>query len=140
MMNKKKQTGMNSLMLLFVLASFGFFLTCFLKVGPAYLDNYYIVAALKDLAKEHPDDLAQLSKAEIRAELGKFYTINNVRGDAAKALDVERRQEKTIIKVAYETRVEFIANVDVVVKFNNVLDSSRPDECCTAGDEKSAKQ
>ena|SRR5688572_11203381 len=139
-MNKNKQAGMNSLLLLFILASFGFFLTCFFKVGPLYLDNRFIVSALKDLAEQHPDDLAELSKATIRQELSKFYTINNVRGEAAKALEVDRRQEKTIITVAYETRVPFIANIDVVVKFNNVLDSSQPDECCSASEEKSAKK
>lgn len=131
---------MNSLLLLFILVSFGFFLTCFFKVGPPYLDNRFIVSALKDLAEQHPDDLAQLSKATIRQELSKFYTINNVRGEASKALEVDRRQDKTIITVAYETRVPFIANVDVVVKFNNVLDSSRPDECCSVSEEKSAKK
>ena len=131
---------MNSLLLLFVLASFGFFLTCFFKVGPAYLDNHYIVAALRDLAEEHPDDLAHLSKSTIRQELSKFYTINNVRGEAAKSLEVERKQDKTIISVAYETRVPFIANIDVVIKFNNVLDSSRPDECCSVSDKESGKK
>lgn len=139
-MNKNKQAGMNSLLLLFVLASLGFFLTCFFKIGPAYLDNRYIVSALKSLAKDHPDDLAQLSRETIRQELSKFYTINNVRGDAAKALEIERRQDKTIITIAYETRISFLANIDVVVKFNNVLDSSRPDECCSASDKESAKK
>ncbi len=139
-MNKNKQAGMNSLLLLFVLASLGFFLTCFFKIGPAYLDNHYIVEALQSLAEDHPDDLAQLSKETIRQELSKFYTINNVRGEAAKALNVERRQDKTIISVAYETRIPFIANTDVVVKFNNVLDSSRPDECCSVSEKESAKK
>ncbi len=139
-MNKNKQAGMNSLLLLFVLASLGFFLTCFFKIGPAYLDNRYIVSALKSLAKDHPDDLAQLSRETIRQELSKFYTINNVRGDAAKALEIERRQDKTIITIAYETRISFLANIDVVVKFNNVLDSSRPDECCSVSDKESAKK
>lgn len=139
-MNKNKQAGMNSLLLLFVLASCGFILTCFFKIGPAYMDNRYIVSALKSLAKDHPDDLTQLSKESIRQELSKFYTINNVRGEAAKALDVERRQDKTIITIAYETRIPFLANIDVVVKFNNVLDSSHPDKCCSVSDKDSGKK
>ena len=131
---------MNSLLLLFVLASCGFILTCFFKIGPAYMDNRYIVSALKSLAKDHPDDLAQVSKESIRQELSKFYTINNVRGEAAKALDVERRQDKTIITIAYETRIPFWANIDVVVKFNNVLASSHPDKCCSVSDKDSGKK
>lgn len=139
-MNKNKQLGMNSLLLLFVLASFGFFLTCFFKLGPAYLDNYYIVDALKSLAEDHPEDLKDLSRDTIRQELSKYYTINNVRGEAAKALEIERKQDRTIITIAYENRIPFISNVDVVVKFNNVLDSSQPDKCCSSSEKDSAKK
>ncbi len=139
-MNKNKQLGMNSLLLLFVLASFGFFLTCFYKLGPVYLDNYYIVEALQSLAEGHPDDLKDLSKDTIRQELDKFYTINNVRGEAAKALAVERKQDRTIITVAYETRIPFARNIDLVLKFNNVLDSSQPDKCCSSSEKDSAKK
>lgn len=139
-MNKNKQLGMNSLLLLFVLASFGFFLTCFFKLGPAYLDNYYIVDALKSLAEDHPEDLKDLSRDTIRQELSKYYTINNVRGEAAKALEIERKQDRTIITIAYENRIPFISNVDVVVKFNNVLDSSQPDKCCSISEKDSAKK
>jgi hypothetical protein len=139
-MNKNKQTGMNGLLLLFLLISLGFFLACAIKIGPAYLDNRFIVSALKSLAEQHPNDLAELSRATIREELSKFYMINNIRGEAASALEIDRRQEKTIITVAYETRIPFFANVDVVVRFNNVLDSSRPGECCRASEDKSAKK
>lgn len=139
-MNKNKQLGMNTLLLLFVLVSFGFFLTCFFKIGPAYLDNYYIVEALQSLAEDHPEDLKDLSRDTIRQELSKFYTINNVRGEAAKVLDIERKQDRTIITIAYETRVPFVANTDVVVKFNNVLDSSQPEKCCSPSEKDSAKK
>lgn len=131
-MGRSKQYGMNSLLMIFVLVMLGFILTCLFKLGPAYLDNYYIKDALRNLAEDHPDDLATLPKDTIRRELGNYYLINNVRGESANALEVERKANKSVISVNYEVRVPLIANVDAVIKFVNVLDSSRPDECCDA--------
>lgn len=131
-MSIKKQAGMNLGLLLFILVMCGFLLTCFFKLGPAYLDNAYIVDALKKLAENHPDDLSELSRSTIKSELDKYYIVNNVRGEASKALEVERFKEKILISVSYEVRTPLLANIDVVTKFNNVLDSSQPEECCSA--------
>lgn len=134
-MTYRTQKGISSGLLLFVLAMCGFLLTCFFKLGPSYLDNSYITDALKSLAENHQDDLKTLSKSAIRSELGKYYSINNVRGDAAKALEVDRQKEKTLISVSYEVRVPLIFNIDAVMKFDNVLDSSNPEACCTVSEE-----
>ncbi len=130
-MNNKKQSGMNSALLLFVLVMLGFVLLCFFKLGPAYLDNRYIVSSLKNLAERHPADLGEMSKSEIRKELEKFNMVNNVRNISTKDIEVERLKEKTVVTIAYEVRIPLVANVDAVVKFDNVLDSSQPDKCCT---------
>ncbi len=132
MVSLVKQRGMNTLSILLLLVTFGVTLTVFLRLGPVYLDNFYIKNALETLARNHPDDLGQLSKDTIRRELGDYYSINNVRGDAAKALEIDRRQNKTLIMITYEVRVPLMGNVDAVVKFDNVLDSSAPDKCCKA--------
>lgn len=131
-MNRTKQVGMHKLLLLLIILIFGTVLWSVIKVAPAYIDNMYIVEALRSLAENHPDDLHQVPKSEIDQELRKFYTVNNVRGEAAKALKVERLKDKTLISVSYETRVPLFYNIDAVLTFNNVLDSSKPEECCSA--------
>lgn len=135
-MNKNSQAGMSSLGLLFVLLIGAFALTCFFKLGPVYLDNWHISGALKSMGEQHATNLHQMSKDNIRSELSKFYTINNIRGEAAKALEVKRQKEYTLVIVAYEVRVPMFANIDVVLSFNNVLDSRNPDECCTPSEPK----
>lgn len=130
-MNWKKQAGMNSALLMFILVMSGFLLMLAFHLVPPYASNRYVVSALKSLAESHPDDLGTMTKAAIRQELSKFYMVNNVRGDAATALEVTKTQEKTIITIAYEVRKPFTANIDTVVKFENVLDSSKPEECCS---------
>lgn len=130
-MNRTKQAGMHKLLLLLIVLVVGTVLWCVIKIAPAYVDNMYIVEALRSIAENHPDDLHVLPKSQIRQELSKFYTVNNVRGEAAKALEIERLKEKTLISISYETRIALFYNIDAVLRFNNVLDSSQPEECCS---------
>ncbi len=66
------------------------------------------------------------------SHLSKFFTINGVRGEAANLnhLEVERLRDKVIFRYAYETRVPFMKNVDLIVWFKTELDSSNPQACC----------
>lgn len=127
----QRQRGLSLLGILLLLIALGFVLLCFFRLSPAYLDNMYVRDALKSLAEDHPDDLANLTKGEVAQILSNYYTINNVRGEPAKALEVIRRADKILIQVNYEVRVPLVANVDAVMKFENVLDSSRPEQCCS---------
>lgn len=100
-------------------------------VAPAYYDNYLVKNALKDIADRHGDNLKELRKSQVAADLSRFYSLNGVRSDVIlKALEVDRLKERTIIKVDYEVRTNFGGNADVVLVFKNHLDSSKPDECC----------
>ena len=100
-------------------------------VAPAYYDNYLVRNALKDIAERHGDNLKELRKNQVSADLSRFYSLNGVRSDVIlKALEVDRLKERTIIKVDYEVRTNFGGNADVVLVFKNHLDSSKPDECC----------
>src|SRR5690554_1685344 len=135
-MSLKKQSGMSALLLLFILSTGGFLIFCLIKLGPVYSENNHVRNALKTLARNHADSLGGLSNTVIRQELSKYYTINNVRGEATKALEVERLQGRTLISVNYEVRIPLVVNIDAVLKFNNVLDSSRPDECCNVSEDK----
>ena len=66
----------------------------------------------------------------------KFYTINNVRSEGASNIKIERTPKKTQVNIDYEVRVPLVYNIDVVMSFNNQLDSSRPDDCCTPKSDK----
>jgi hypothetical protein len=135
-MTQKSQRGFSLPSLLLFFLALGFALTVFLKLFPIYQDNILIQQALKSLAEKHPEDLKDLTKGVIASDLAQFYTLNNVRGEAAdtKHLKVEYLRDKTVIRVDYEIRVPFVKNVDLVVWFKNELDSSKPQECCKASE------
>ncbi|MGK2913709.1 MAG: DUF4845 domain-containing protein [Porticoccaceae bacterium] len=117
-----QQLGLSSLGWLFMLAIVGFFLTALLKLGPLYLDNYFIASAVQSLDKE---DIQNKEVSEIRRKLDNEFTVNNVRDISVADVQVVRGKGHTLVKVNYEKRVPFMGNVDIVVKFANEYDSSQ---------------
>lgn len=119
-MTLKKQQGMSLLSGLILLAVVGFFLTAVFKLGPLYLDNSFVRAAVTSLEKE---DIHNISNVDIRRKLTAQLDMNNVRDVDSKLINVTRESTRTEVTINYEKRVNFMGNVDVVVMFNNIYDS-----------------
>lgn len=120
-MRHNKQQGLSALGLLLVLAIGGFFLTIATRVGPLFLDNSFVNAALQSLENE---SVHTLTDRQIRRKLSDYFMVNNVRDVSVKDLVIERKKTSTIVRLDYERRINFLANVDVVVVFENTYDSS----------------
>ena len=120
-MKQHKQRGLSALGILLVLTIAGFFLTIATTIGPLYLDNSFVNAALQSLSSE---PIHKLSDGKIRRRLQDSFTINNVRDVNAKDTVIERKKTATIVSLDYERRVHFFANVDIVVVFENTYDTS----------------
>lgn len=131
-MTVARQSGFSLPSLLVFFLILGFVLTVFLKLFPLYQDDILVNNAFKSFAEAHKDDLSAMNKNEMNSHLSKFFTINGVRGEAANLnhLEVERLRDKVIFRYAYETRVPFMNNVDLIVWFKTELDSSNPQACC----------
>ncbi|MFV8781778.1 DUF4845 domain-containing protein [Microbulbifer sp. SA54] len=126
--NLIRQRGMSYWGWLFVLAVFGFGLTIVSKLGPGYIDAYYVEEGLQTLSKI--DNVRDLTNAEIKRELGRYFTINNVRGEPLKAVKVIRGADSTLVSINYELRQPLFKNVDVVMKFDKQLNTVKPELCC----------
>lgn len=125
-----KQAGLGLIQWLFVLAAAGFFLLFAFRVVPLYAENRYVVSGLKSL-QDGGNLLTDMTDAEIKKKLANFYMINNVRSEGpTKNLDIDRSNNKIIVMVDYETRVNLFYNIDLVLFFENHLDSSRVNMCC----------
>ncbi|PUA30539.1 MAG: DUF4845 domain-containing protein [Cellvibrio sp. 79] len=127
----KHQHGLGMLqwlVVIVVIAALGKFA---FTVIPLYSENIYVRTALKSLANDSTQKLEQMSDQEIRKKLSNFYMINNVNSEGPnKNIKIERESEKTLVTVDYETRANYIWNMDVIVSFKNHLDSTRPGQCC----------
>ena len=119
-MTLKKQQGMSLLSGLVLLAVVGFFLTAAFKIGPLYLDNSFVSAAITSLEKE---DIHNMTGEGIRRKLNDQFNINNVRDVDKNLIKVIREKTRTQVTLDYEKRINFMGNVDVVVMFNNSYDS-----------------
>ena len=129
--------GMIQLMVVILVCAFcGIFA---FKVVPLYAENRYIISGLKELV-DPGAKLEQMSDAEIKKKMNNFYTVNNVRGEEAQNIVIDRSVNQVVVKIDYEARAPFFANIDLIVSFQNHLDSANPAMCCTPLTEpKSAK-
>lgn len=126
----KRQRGLGMLQWALVIAVAGFFLLFAFKVVPLYAENRYVESALRSL-ETGGEKIEQMTDAEIKKKLGNFYMINNVRSEGpTKNIKIDRRSEDLLITIDYETRVPLFYNIDLVLSFQNHLDSSRPGQCC----------
>ncbi len=117
---KKTQTGMSSITLLLVMVACAFVLMIFFKIGPLYLDNYFIRESVNSLQDA---DVAELSDREIRGALARYFMVNGVRDISVDSAKVERDAKHIVVKLDYEKRINFFSNVDVVVRFENHFDT-----------------
>lgn len=132
MKTRHSQRGLSSIAWLLVILVAGFFLTCAFKLVPAYADNIYIQDGLKSLSDFEKTDrgYAGMSNGDIKTHLSSYFSINNVRNEAIKNIDVERKSDKILVNINYDVRVPMFYNIDVVMSFTNQFDSNRPAECC----------
>ncbi|WP_444936315.1 DUF4845 domain-containing protein [Microbulbifer sp. JMSA004] len=124
------QRGMGYWGWLLALALLGFALTCVSKMAPAYVDARYVNEGLKTLGQN--PNLENMTSGQIKKELGRFFLINNVRGEPTKSVQVVRGAKSTVVSINYELRQPLMYNVDVVMKFNKQLDTAKPELCCDA--------
>ncbi len=120
-MEQRNQRGLSAIGFLVLLFVGGFMLTAAFKVAPLFMDNYFVNGSLQALANE---DVHKMSERDIRRKVSAALTLNNVRDINISALKVDRKKTHTLVSLNYEKRVNFMGNVDVVVVFENLHDTS----------------
>lgn len=124
----RAQRGMSYWGWLFVIAVFGFGLSIVSKLGPAYIDAHFVEEGLQTLSQS--SGIREMSNTEIKRELDRYFTINNVRGEPTQAVKIIRGADSTLVSINYELRQPLFHNVDVVMKFDKQLNTAKPELCC----------
>ncbi len=120
-MSSRKQQGLTMISGLVVLVIMATLFSAAFKLGPLYLDNYFIKASIDSL---HKDNVGEMTNADIRRKMANHFLINNIRDVKAKQLKIVREKKRILVSLNYEKRVNFMGNLDFVVTFTNVYDSS----------------
>lgn len=101
---------------------FGFFVLLALKIGPIYLEHYKIVQSLESL--ESDKDLANRTREEIMTLLMKRWDINGVEAVNKQNVTITKDIDGVQVRVSYEATQHIMANIDVIAKFDDVIEVS----------------
>jgi len=117
-MPDRQQGSMYSMVVVLILV--GVILLEVLKIAPAYIDNNVITNAMSTIAANN--DIAAMNIRDIRADLYKTFTTNNIDGFSMENVVVTKENGKEYIDINYEARKELFYNIDAVIKFENRFD------------------
>ena len=110
-----KQTGASSLGIMAAILVIAALVTIGVKVGPLYVENMSLNSAIKSAASR---DFHELTVSEIREALQKTFRVNGIDVNT-KDIDIKKTDRYTTLTYLHEERTNVIANVDVVVTFEN---------------------
>ncbi len=112
----RTQRGAGMLSWICILAVVALVLTLALRLIPHYIDFRTMVGLLEDLPA---GEVHNMTKKDIRDTLGKRFKINNIRDlKVTDVLTIERSRGETILLLDYEVRENMVANIDLVVMFD----------------------
>lgn len=120
--SKAKQTGLSSIGLLMILCIASFFLLCAFKLGPHYIDSYFVDASLD---KVRDEGMVNMTNHQIREKITKHFTIDGIRDVDIRDIKIDREKDRVTLTLEYEKRFQFLGNADVVLRFNHLIDSDQ---------------
>jgi hypothetical protein len=115
----KEQVGVSKFGLLMVFILMVSFTTFGLKVVPLYVDHNLISGVCEELIEN--GEAANMTTTEIRQRVSNTMRINNVTDFDLSSITRRKESDQAIITIADERGVELAANLDVVTKFDTVL-------------------
>ena len=117
---KSRQRGMTLFSFLIVFIVLGFFILTALKVIPVYLDHIKVKSSLDGVKTEI--GISPKSPEEIKRMLEKRWEVNSIDEiSTSENVTIEKRGGAVTIKVAYEVEKPLIANMSILIKFNDAI-------------------
>jgi hypothetical protein len=116
----QKQRGMTAIGWVIVLGLIAFFTLIILRLTPLYLEYSKVSSVLESLQNE--PGVTRQSKAEIQRLIGRRFEINDVRNVDPKTAEIESRDGRLTVTMAYERRTNMMGNIDLVVSFDKSVE------------------
>lgn len=124
MRTRHKVEGITLIGFVIVLAVLGFFAYLAMRLVPMYVEYFGVLKAMEQLRQE--PGAAQKSLAEVRGELSLKFNTQYVDETSVtpQSISLKREGGAATLRVAYEKRVPFLYNIDLVGKFDKSLNLS----------------
>ena len=115
---QRNNRGLTLIGFLVVLCVAGFFAYLAMRLLPMYIEYYGVVKAM-EMVKNEPGS-AQKSVEEIRRDLSAKFDTQYVDDNSVppQAISVKREAGGATLRIAYEKRVNFMYNIDIVGVFD----------------------
>ncbi len=122
--SKNRQRGVSLFAFTLILVLVGSLLFFAYKIVPVYINYLTIVKIVEDIQEE--EGVQEKHPREIRMILGKRFKANNLWNfEVQDTVKVIRDPKHGImLSVNYETRVPLIYNLDIVARFDKMVDSN----------------
>jgi hypothetical protein len=93
----------------------------FMKIFPIYSRNFSVQSSLKVVAKQ--SDIASQSPAKIVENVMKQFNVNSIYNFDKTDIKVQKTRNGVEIRAEYEVRENIAGNLDVVVSFDERVES-----------------
>lgn len=111
----KRQLGIGWFGLIFVLGTIAFVAIVVIKVGPLYLNEFTVAAAVKGVAED--PEMANADVAKLRDRLRARWDVDYIDQVDYKDIKIKRTERGRVLFYDYDARVNLFYNVFVVVQF-----------------------
>lgn len=114
-----KQRGMGLIGNVMLISLIIFFATVLVRLGPTYVDNWSLDRVLSSLAEEAA--AKEMTPFEVREKMQRLFITNRIETLSTKEIKINREKRKLVIDARYEKRVPLMANIDAVVRFEEMV-------------------
>jgi hypothetical protein len=119
---RHSQAGITALGFLILAALFGVVGFAVVKVTPMYIKSMRMNTILEDVQKELSG--GSVTPASIRSELARRFSIEDVRL-ATDAMKITQSKNGYLLRVQYDERAPYIANMYLVVAYDKQVEITR---------------
>jgi hypothetical protein len=121
MRTRHKVEGITLIGFVMLLCVLGFFAYLAMRLVPMYVEYFGVLKAMEQLRQE--PGAAQKSLAEVRGQLSLKFNTQYVDETSVtpQSISLKREGGAATLRIAYEKRVPFLYNIDMVGKFDKSL-------------------
>lgn len=115
------QKGMTAIAMALILVMIAFFAMIVLRLFPIYMEHFNVASHLKNLSTE--SGVAAKTNKEIISTLTKRFQIDDVKNVNDEHIFIDREKNGHVtVAVEYEVRTPALANVEMVVHFEDEVE------------------
>lgn len=121
---KQSQRGLTLIGFAIVLCVVGFFAFCAMKLVPVYSEYMGVVKSMEQLSKE--PGIGSRDVSEIRGMLYLKFNVQYVDENTIPPANIQIKKTggATSLRVFYDKRIKFIANIDLLASFDKTINLS----------------